>query len=579
MYTLFDYQVPIVDKIRLALERTGRALVDMATGTGKTVVGAYAIKRLVKQGRGLFLCHNNQILEQSLKTFREVLGSSVTLGLFNGQKKEWNEVDILFASFQTMENWKHVFHAGEFRYIIVDESHHAQAVTFKPVIDYFSPNYRLALTATPDRMDGKDIREIFGEEVVKLTLEEAIGKGYLADVEYRLLSDNLDNEALKKLAHEVLKEGKRIPLSKINETIFIEARDEKVAETILGYGKKKVIVFCESIAHADNFKDFLPESKVYHSGKSDDANDRTLKAFRKGGFDRLIAVDSFNEGMDIPEVEMIVFLRCTDSKRIFLQQLGRGLRKTREKKVVIVLDFVANIERMMVIRDMAEQIRIISANTLTQGAKPRQEKLHIKGNSYDFVFSDEEINILEILEKLQPRHVSDVPELLKEYSARNILPASQVCVGTHNKLWWKCSKPECGYEWQAVGSSRVKGKGCPACSNKVVTEKNNLAITHPELAKEYSAKNPRPANEVIAGTNNKLWWKCSKPECGHEWQAVGNNRVRGNGCPSCSGNEVTDKNNLAVTHPELAKEYSAKNPCPQSLYYSVRSMAYGLELI
>ncbi len=153
------------------------------------------------------------------------------------------------------------------------------------------------------------------------------------------------------------------------------------------------------------------------------------------------------------------------------------------------------------------------------------------------------------------------PNLAKEYSPKNQLPANEVLAGTNRRLIWVCSIAECGHEWIASGDQRVLGTGCPACSNKVVTVKNNLATKHPELAREYSAWNPLPASKILATSTLKFWWKCSKPECGHEWLATCADRVNnGHGCPACVHLVITARNNLTVTHPELAKEYSPKNP-------------------
>ena len=126
------------------------------------------------------------------------------------------------------------------------------------------------------------------------------------------------------------------------------------------------------------------------------------------------------------------------------------------------------------------------------------------------------------------------PELAKEYSSRNTLPVTQVKVQSNDIFWWKCSKPGCGHEWQSAMYYRVRGKSkCPACSGRVPTEKNNLAVKYPSRAREYSSRNSLPATQVLPSTHQKLWWKCSKPECGHEWQASGNLRAQ-RGCPECS---------------------------------------------
>ena len=478
MITPHNYQDDAIIKTRTALEAQKRALVVMATGTGKTIVGAFAIKEFLKLGRGLFLCHNNRILEQSMEQFREVLGPEVTLGVFHGEKKHWDEVNILFASFQTLVDWKHAFFEDEFRFVIVDESHHSQAITFKEVIQYFKPNELIALTATPDRMDQKDIREIFGQEVVNITLEEAIGKGWLAQVEYHLVTDNLSPQRLKKIAREVLDEGKKISLKQLNETIFIKARDEKVAETIQSYGKKKTIVFCESIAHAENFQKFLPNSKVYHSKVGIGKNIETLLEFRSGECQCILVVDKFNEGIDIPDAELIVFLRCTDSKTIFLQQLGRGLRKTPNKSKVIVLDFVGNAERVMMIREMIEKVKFFTVNW----AELEKNPLHIQGDGFEFIFTDELIDLFSILQRLQWRYISDIPELLREYSDKNPLLPSEVVAGTPARLWWKCSI--CEHEWFVSGNRRIsQNSGCPACAGRVASKSNNLLVKYPALAR------------------------------------------------------------------------------------------------
>jgi superfamily II DNA or RNA helicase len=180
MITPHDFQQTAIGITSVVLSSVGKALVVMATGLGKTVVGAFLVKDLIKEGRGLFLCHLNEGLEQALRQFRDVLGDQVRLGVFHGQKKHWEEVDVLFASFQTFKDWKQAFFEDEFKFVIVDESHHGQAPTYSSVIKYFKPKALLALTATPDRMDQKDIRQIFGHEVVNLTLEEGIAKGWLS---------------------------------------------------------------------------------------------------------------------------------------------------------------------------------------------------------------------------------------------------------------------------------------------------------------------------------------------------------------------------------------------------------------
>ncbi len=558
-----EYQPEAVSGILGELEREGKTLVSMAMGLGKTRVAIRSIQGHIKEGKGLFLCHDNSILEQAMKEFAKIMGKGISMGIFNGEKKQIGN-DITFASFQTMFRWKSTFPSDEFPIIIVDEAHHIHARTFKEVIDYFRPKFLIGLTGSPDRMDGKDIGEIFGKKAVDISVPEAIGKGWLAEVEYRLVTDNISRQKLKKIVAGALKEGKKVSLKQLNEEIFIEARDEKVAETILSYGGKKTIVFCENIPHAEHFQKFIPGSEIYHSGLSPKKNRETLNSFRIGGCQRVLTVDKMNEGVDIPDAEMIVFLRCTDSKRIFLQQLGRGLRKTESKSKVIVLDFAGNVERVRTISEISEKVWSYVPKDSKFGNNP----LYVKG-FFHFVFTDEQIDLLRALKRLDMKYVSDVPELLEEYSDKNPEPASMVSAGSDRKLWWKCSNPLCGYEWQKSAYRRKKGSKCPACSNKVITEKNNLAVTHPLLAAEYSDENALPANKVAAVSIKKFFWKCAKPSCGYEWRARGYDRALGSGCPACShrNSVITSKNNMAVLHPELAKEYSPKNVLPAGMVF------------
>lgn len=160
--------------------------------------------------------------------------------------------------------------------------------------------------------------------------------------------------------------------------------------------------------------------------------------------------------------------------------------------------------------------------------------------------------------------VAVCPHLESEYSPKNAVKSPHdVFARTTKKLWWKCGT--CRYKWRAKGVDRVvKGSGCPACANIVVTRRNNMSVTHPHLVPEYSSRNVKPVTRVIAGTNKKLWWKCSKETCGYEWEAKGTDRAFGrkSGCPACAGKVATPRNNMALTHPFLAEEYASRNSKP-----------------
>ena len=556
-----EYQVPAFKKLVKHFAKNVVGLMVMATGLGKTIVAAFWAKREYKKGqKGLFLCHDTGILDQAMDEFQKVFGrKEVSLKTFFGSDKDWDadKGDIVFATFQTLRE-SNPFFEDEFDFIIVDESHHGQAPTYKEVIEYFNPKTLLGITATPNREDEKDIREIFGDEVVSVPLEEGIANGWLSQVEYHILNDNLSHWKLKKIVKKVLDEGKRVSRKQLNETIFVKARDEVTAQTIQEYaiGNKKAIIFCENIPHAENFQKFLPNAQVYHSENTKKHNRKVLQDFREGNIQYILTVNKMNEGIDIPDAEIIVFLRCTDSKTIFLQQLGRGLRKLLNKEKVVILDFVANCDRVAMIKKFSEEIRKRAGNNF----ELTKDILHVTGKTFDFIFNDEQIDILEVIKKITTKVcVSDIPHLLVEYSSKNELPAEQVIAGTTKKIWWICHT--CQHEWQAIGSSRVRGLGCPGCSGYAVTKTNNLAAKYPDLAKEYSSKNELLANQVYASTAKKLWWVCQK--CSYEWLTSAALRVRQNtGCPACANQVVTEKNNLSVTHPDLAKEYSPKNKLP-----------------
>jgi superfamily II DNA or RNA helicase len=334
-----------------------RSLVVMATGLGKTVVSAFDIQRLLKEapGRVLFLCHDKRILRKSRKTYEAILGSKYTYGFFHGTEKHLHEVDVLFATFQTMANWREAFLRGEFRYIVVDEVHHGHAATFRPTIEYFDPEYWIGYTATPEREDGLDVGTLFGgKPTYELGVFKALARRYLCDVDYRIMTDEI--QKLEVLDTPV---GK-LSIAELNRTIFVPKRDEEIVriigEKIAEVENPRTIIFCASIPHADRLATLMPHAAVVHSKLGEKENDRRLAAFASGEVDTILTVDMLNEGIDIPEANVIVFLRSTASRRIFLQQLGRGLRKALGKLKVLVLDFVANCERIEMIDQLQQGV-------------------------------------------------------------------------------------------------------------------------------------------------------------------------------------------------------------------------------
>ena len=559
MYVPFSYQDECLDAIdAVRVEGLTKALIVMASGLGKTVTMAFSAKRMLERGgkgRVLFLCHNNDILYQAKTTFQAVNGMDHSYGYLNGEVKNLHHVNFLFASFQTMERSRDLFDPTEFAYVIVDESHHSQADTFSSTIEYFRPQFLLGATATPDRLDTRDIRDIFGQEVFYLPLEDALAKGLLTPVDYRLLADEI---VLKQTLE--MDDGSRVSLAELNRTIFIPRRDEEIAKIIARHTSElespRIMIFCTSIKHCEHLAKFIPDSFAIHSRVP--ANERAVKLemFRQGVIGTVLVVDAFNEGIDIPQANAVVFLRSTVSRTVFLQQLGRGLRTSEGKDKVIVLDFVANCERIKMVHNLWRTVDDMAAGYEKEKGHEKEAPSPMTLNVNSVEFQETIIPLLKLMDRIRPTKVSEVVELAREYSQANPEPAHVVVAGTGRRLWWKCCK--CHHEWQATGAARLNGTGCPACAGRVVTEKNNLLVTNPELAKEYSSKNPIPADKILATTNKKVLWVCSS--CQHEWEATGSNRNHGYGCPACSGRVATPTNNFALAHPVLAKEWSPRNP-------------------
>ncbi|MBU6321691.1 MAG: DEAD/DEAH box helicase family protein [Patescibacteria group bacterium] len=394
-------QALAIPAARKALEDTGRALVVLATALGKMLASAL-IWHGFRRGRGLFLVHDNGILDHAMQEYRKVYGRRARLVRFEGRPEAVRRADIVFSTFQMMGNHLHELPADTFDWMTVDEGHHSQATTYRTTIEHFTCP-RLSITATPNRSDELDIRELFGEEVINISLEEAIARGWLPPIEYHVVTDEgFDEEALKRITEEVLKEGHRLSFDEINRRVFIRARDEKIAEIIEQY-KEKTVIFCRNIDHVEHFVGFLQSAETYHSDHSRDYNRDVLSRLRAGDTRRVLAVNAFNEGIDVPDVGLIVFYRTTESETIFRQQLGRGMRPGKEK--LIVLDFVGNLQRIQMLMAMVDKVK-----KLREELGPDVERgsgiggdgrLHVSGTGFDFVFSDAVVDLMSVLDRVQ----------------------------------------------------------------------------------------------------------------------------------------------------------------------------------
>ena len=315
-----------------------RALTIASAGSGKTYLAAFDALNFNPK-RLLYIVHEGSILRKSLETFQEVFGKNVSYGIYSGISKE-SDADFVFATNITMCKTLELFSKNEFDYIIIDECHHATAETYKKIIGYFEPEFLLGLTATPERLDNQDVFELFDHNVpYELRLRDAIANDLVVPFKYFGIRDKLvdygltGNEERRMIAQ----------MAKEDHCDFIAEQIEKYRPQ----GKLKALAFCRNVTHARMMCEALGER--YHTAYLTGRNDigERVRAYNDlqndaHNLEILFTVDILNEGVDIPGVNMVLFLRPTESTTIFIQQLGRGLRKYTNKEYVTVLDFIGN---------------------------------------------------------------------------------------------------------------------------------------------------------------------------------------------------------------------------------------------
>jgi len=340
----------------LAHERAAgrhRNLVVAATGTGKTVLAALDYRRLTAGKKDdlsvLFVAHRREILQQAQATFRQVLHSG-TFGelLVNGhQPVQWRHV---LASVQSLnERMLNTFAPKQFDVVVIDEFHHAEAPSYQRIIDYLHPQELLGLTATPERADGVDVALKFfdGRIASELRLWDALEGDLLVPFHYFAIADNTDLRGVTftrgaydthELEHIYVDEDRR-------SAIIVEA----IKKRILDPTSMRALAFCVSVRHAEHMAQILTRAGIssvaLSGGSTDERRLAALEDLRAGRLACICTVDLFNEGLDIPSIDTVLMLRPTQSATIFLQQLGRGLRRSYGKSVLTVLDFVGMQQR------------------------------------------------------------------------------------------------------------------------------------------------------------------------------------------------------------------------------------------
>ena len=376
--TLRPYQELAVGAIQDAVTSDKCALIVLATGLGKTVVVAEAFRRLHAMnlvGRALVLAHTNDLVYQLERAFWKQIGTDCVTTVWNGIEKPsdalLDRAQLVFACAPTAHQaMRSSPQHHPFDLVIVDECHHAGSSTYLELLEELRAGKPggpalVGLTATPWRADETDLTDLFGAPRVSVDIIAGLRQGYLSNVDYRIFTDNVDWARLRDLRDD------RLSARKINRTLFIDEWDDGVVDALERTWNElsdpRAIVFCGTIDHALVMRDkinarrFASAAAIFSSsGRGQQMSaierNRTLADFSDRRFNVICAVDVFNEGIDVPDVNLLVFQRVTHSRRIFVQQLGRGLRVSEGKDRVIVLDFVSDIRRFAAGIDLKDKL-------------------------------------------------------------------------------------------------------------------------------------------------------------------------------------------------------------------------------
>ncbi|WP_330615533.1 DEAD/DEAH box helicase [Romboutsia sp. 1001713B170131_170501_G6] len=357
------------------LDGNDKGLVVAATGIGKTYLAAFDSRDF---NRVLFLAHREEILKQAYESFKNIrtdkyisdievndkvadniensLPSNTynedgyNMGFFMNSIKD-NDKDIIFASVQSLGKKEYLnekyFSKDYFDYIVVDEFHHAVSKNYQNIINYFDPKFMLGLTATPDRLDNKDVFSVCDYNTVyEATLKTAIDKGWLVPFRYYGIYDDSVNY------DDVEYKNGKYNDKELEKALSINNRANLILNHYKKYKSSKALGFCTSKSHAEFMAKYfnengIPSCAVYsgNDGKYNEERSIALRKLREEEINVIFSVDMFNEGLDVKSIDMVMFLRPTESPTIFLQQLGRGLRKDKNKKYLNVLDFIGNYKK------------------------------------------------------------------------------------------------------------------------------------------------------------------------------------------------------------------------------------------
>lgn len=387
-------QIEALEELEKTLEENyDKAMIVMATGLGKTYLAGFFAKRFQKV---LFIAHREEILYQAQKSFQQIMPDKIS-GIYNGKHKDL-DCDYLFASIYTLSIRSHLekFSSDEFDLIIVDEFHHAAANSYQRVLDYFNASFLLGITATPDRMDNKDVYAICdGNVAYQLHFLEAIQKGWLSPFHYHGIYDETDYSQIRWL-------GTRYDKEALLAAQLQERMTKNIFEAWNKYKQTRTIGFCSSISQANFLREYFVKNGIQaislHSGSRDFSRSEVIRKLEEGDIDVVFTVDLFNEGVDIPAVDTLLFVRPTESLTVFTQQIGRGLRLAPGKDHCTIIDLIGNYRNA--------DVKLSVLNTGLQSANPIN-KAFVLPNAPDLCEIHFDTRVVDLLKefsnKRQPR--------------------------------------------------------------------------------------------------------------------------------------------------------------------------------
>lgn len=434
-----------------------KALLISATGTGKTYLSAFDVASIMPKNC-LFVVHRRNIAEAAMNTFKKVIGNSRKMGIYSGEKKEIDS-EFLFTTIQTLSRDKHLhkFSSTHFDYIIIDESHRSGGQTYQKLLDYFQPEFLLGMTATPERTDGFDIFSLFDHNIAyEIRLHKALEENMLSEFHYYGVQDiTVEGHVIDENSDFRFLEAKE----RIDHLIKISQKygtDNGVIRGLVFCSRKEE---CKALSNAFNSRGYKTVALT-----GDDNEEKRIDAIQRlesdteNKLDYIFTVDIFNEGIDIPKVNQILMIRPTNSAIIFVQQLGRGLRKAAGKSYVTIIDFIGNYQNNYLVPIALYGDSSYNKDTLRKLISTGSK--YIPGSS---TINFDEITKDRIYKSIDTSNVQTKKDLLHDYNllkfkiGRNPMMTDFLDHGSRNPFQYVQYSKHSFYEFASKTQEELKG--------------------------------------------------------------------------------------------------------------------------